>query len=451
MADQQAQGSSARTIFTDFVEYAEHDALPADDPVRGTLYALDANILLNLYKFTPDAARDVLKALREMREVLFIPHQALNEFWPLRAGVRSGPHHSEASGKVRAAKADILRIVRTWQKRTGLNAEGAREGGAQDISDHLAAVSEVLEKIESTIDAVREESADNGEWLLDTIDEIFAGRIGPKPSDAERTDALREFDKRVERGTPPGLRDVEIRKGKTEKASGDYFIWMQCVREAESISNSRGAPLDLTLVTEDHKDDWVRSGTDDHLLAHRALVKEYYEATGGTFRIMSFEELLDTASQFFGAQVSSESRAQVAAQKTYPAVAWTPDYAYDYLTELWNYGNLPQLKVLFVAWHLAQELGPPLLLTEAAALVDRVDLRGFGKAFSGALARMDVAGVEDLEVMLKRVDGLERSEAVYEIQGGAEHCLGEIIEEDSDFSQLLAEGVAGIKKIRVAQ
>ena len=280
---------------------------------------------------------------------------------------------------------------------------------------------------------------------------IFAGRIGPKPSDAERTDALREFDKRVERGTPPGLRDVEIRKGKTEKASGDYFIWMQCVREAESISNSRGAPLDLTLVTEDHKDDWVRSGTDDHLLAHRALVKEYYEATGGTFRIMSFEELLDTASQFFGAQVSSESRAQVAAQKTYPAVAWTPDYAYDYLTELWNYGNLPQLKVLFVAWHLAQELGPPLLLTEAAALVDRVDLRGFGKAFSGALARMDVAGVEDLEVMLKRVDGLERSEAVYEIQGGAEHCLGEIIEEDSDFSQLLAEGVAGIKKIRVAQ
>lgn len=448
---QQIPDAPARTIYTDFVEYAEHDARPSEDPAGGTLYALDANILLNLYKFTPDAAREVLRALRTMRDVLFIPHQALNEFWPLRDGVRSGPHHREAAGKLRAAKADILRIVRTWQKRTGLDADGTRESRAQEISEHLAIASGALEMLESSIEAVREESADSGEWLLDELDEIFAGRIGEKPSDSERSSSLREFEKRVAQGLPPGLRDVEIRKGEVAKASGDYFIWTQCVGEAQRVSTSRGAHVDLTLVTEDHKDDWVRSSEDDHLLAHRALVKEYHEATGGSFRIMSFEDLLDTASQYFGAQVSSESRAQVVAQKTHPTSWWSQEYALNYVAELWNYGNFPQLKTLFAAWHLDQEQEPPLLLTEAAALIGRPDLRGFGKAYSGALARMDVAGAEFLEPMLKREYDANQADWVYMIQGGAGQFLGNVIEEDEDFSQLLTEAKVKLATIRGAE
>ena len=448
---EQIRDTSARTIYTDFVEYAGYDANPSEDPVSGTLYALDANILLNLYKFTPEAAREVLRALRTMRDVLFIPHQALNEFWPLRDGVRSGPHHSEAAGKLRTAKSDILRTVRTWQKRTGLDAEGTRETGAQEVSKHLVAVCSALEEIESTIESVREKSADSGEWLLHELDAIFAGRIGESPSDSERSALLSEFDKRVSDGTPPGLRDVEIRKGKVAKASGDYFIWVQCLHEAQKISTSRDAPIDLTLVTEDHKDDWVRSNKDDHLLAHRALVKEYSNAVGGCFRIMSFEDLLDTASQFFGAQVSSESRAQVVAQKVQSASMWSRDHALDYIVELWNYGNFPQLETLFVAMHLDQERESPLLLTEAAELVGRPDLRGFGRAYSGALARMDVAGVEYLEPMLKRVYDPGQADWVYEVQGGAGRFLSEIIEDDEGFSNLLTEARVKLSSIRGAK
>ena len=440
--------SSTRTIYSDFVEYAEQDARPPENPVSGTLYALDANILLNLYKFTPDAAHDVLRALRTMRDVLFVPHQALNEFWPLRDGVRTGPHHNEAVGKLQTANAEITRVVRTWQKRTGLGAEGGEEGEAGAIDDHLDAVDDALEKIAGVIESVREESTDGGEWLLAELDVILVGRIGERPSDQERDATLREFSRRVEKGIPPGLRDVEIRKGKTQKASGDYFIWKQCLEEARAVSESRGSAVDLTLVTEDHKDDWVRASDEPRLLAHRALVKEYHEAVGGTFRIIAFEDLLDTASKFFGAQVSSSSRAQVMAQKTATGQLWTRDYALDYIAELWNYGNQPQLMTLFAAWHLEKMGEPPLLLTETAQLVGRTGLRGFGRAYSGALARMDALGTEFLEPMLKRVFDDDQNDWVYEIQGGAGEVLGDIIAEDSDYVDLLSEAKSRIAMIR---
>lgn len=44
------------------------------------MIVLDANVLLDLYRITPDARRQVLETLRDVADRLWVPHQAALEF-----------------------------------------------------------------------------------------------------------------------------------------------------------------------------------------------------------------------------------------------------------------------------------------------------------------------------------------------------------------------------------
>ena len=50
-------------------------------------FAVDANVLLNLYRYSPETRGELENALKSIEDRLFLPHQAAKEFLRNRLGV----------------------------------------------------------------------------------------------------------------------------------------------------------------------------------------------------------------------------------------------------------------------------------------------------------------------------------------------------------------------------
>jgi hypothetical protein len=436
-----------RGIFTDFIEFKDQDVVEPSAPGENAIFAIDANVLLNLYKFNRSTAREVLDALGRMSETLFVPHQALHEFWSRREDVQRGVHHSEAVGKIESSVDEISRVTEQWLTRTGLGNDTNQipeSNMSQRVRDDLLAARAAATRVADHIRRTQSDALAGEEWVLPLLESTLKGRVGEAPTAEARKELLAKFVERVKDNIPPGTRDVEVRKGDATRAFGDYFIWSQCIQEAQMRSTKAGKPLDLTLVTNDLKDDWVRFAGNDARppLAHRHLIREYHEATRGQFRIRTFRDLLDIANAHFGAEVSEQSRAQVDAQSKPTPNYWNVDAAIEYLNWLWsNYQD--QLKVLLASYAATQMDFPPLTADEARVLVGRDSMAGFGTPYTSGLKQGPVLRSLILqEPMLKRMPTELNGPYAYQLTGSPEKALHGAIYSDPDFIEMLNEVTA---------
>ncbi|MET4145476.1 PIN-like domain-containing protein [Arthrobacter sp. UYCo732] len=448
MSTSQSEFATVRSIYSDFVEYQNLDKEDGAEPVDGTIYAIDTNVLLNLYKYSRKNADEMIGALTKMSNVLFVPHQTLHEFWSRLEDVRKGDHHGEAAGKVGAASAEVKRTVETWLSRTGLSR--ATVDAASNIQDSLKEMLNATARLQDIINETQQESAKGSSGIIDALENILRGRVGPTPDPETRQQLLEVFRRRVADGIPPGNRDAELKNGKTDKAAGDFLIWRQCLDEARRRKEKEGRAFDLTLITNDLKDDWVRDKSGPRPLAHRLLLREYAEQVGGVFRIATFLNLLDTASDHFGATVSEEARAQVQEVNRTDVAGWTADSASVYLKILWN-GYKDQLAVLLASYCVARDEAPPLTMDEARKISGRDHMAGFARPFKTVLTTDRFLAADEAEItipMLSREFDEELNDYVYKLQGDPISALGEAIASDADFEAKLIDISQQIETIR---
>ena len=62
-----------------------------DTALREGIVAVDANVLLDLYRFRPQTSQDLIKTLKSLGDRLVVPHQALREFWRRRQRSQDSP------------------------------------------------------------------------------------------------------------------------------------------------------------------------------------------------------------------------------------------------------------------------------------------------------------------------------------------------------------------------
>lgn len=68
------------------------------------IFAVDANVILNLYRYSPETRRELERTLESVKERLFVPHQAAKEFLKNRLGVTVG----QAEEYTKAIKHSVL-------------------------------------------------------------------------------------------------------------------------------------------------------------------------------------------------------------------------------------------------------------------------------------------------------------------------------------------------------
>ncbi|MFE3997857.1 PIN-like domain-containing protein [Nocardioides sp. YIM B13467] len=267
------------------------------------LISLDANVLLDLYRFN-DAGRDgVLEVLAKLDDRVWVSHQAALEFWRTRISVIDNRNKSTETvlGVLAEQRQKALNGIAAWGRSTFV----------PDAEE--AAIRDVLEKASDRIQALVEEQAEeSGKFSHDVTEDsvvqrlldLLAGKVGAPLPPQEHAEALKESDRRVKEKLPPGYRDAEKETdGNPDGAAGDYLVWHQSLLEAKR----RGLPL--MIVTSDLKEDWWwRNPKGPQVYGPRGeLVEEALRVTGAKCYMLDTRALTKLAKPVLGLELTPEA------------------------------------------------------------------------------------------------------------------------------------------------
>lgn len=287
-------------IYDEFPGYR----LPSDEELnkalRSALVVVDTNVLLNLYRYNESTRNDLLQVLRQLSDRLWVPHQALLEFWRNRLSViasrGAGTDQAlNALGKQQKATVDTIRL---WAKTVAVE--------AQYQGELLGKVSALYSELEREIRAhapstQRVMVGAASEPVLRQLQDLLGGKAGRKPADAEWQAAVKEGNDRAARRVPPGYLDADKADSDLpEGAAGDYLVWLQAKEEAARRD------LDLVLITGDEKEDWWWRHRSEFLGPRVELVAEFKARCGQQLYMMRPIDLLKR-SPALNVMVSSES------------------------------------------------------------------------------------------------------------------------------------------------
>jgi hypothetical protein len=272
----------------DFIGYRVPSDAEVDDALAAAVVAIDANVLLNLYRFREQTASDLLKVLERLGDRLIVPHQALREFWRHRQRSPASPRAATATAEeaLTRATSTLSRTLETWGKQVGL--------AADELTTLLARVEAFGAELQTNLGAVYGDTGarrPHDDPILAKLEELLAGRVTEPLSAEDWNECVAEARRRIEAEEPPGYRDRAKEGGETpEGGAGDYLVWYQATRHAAK------ADRDLVIVTADEKEDWWWRQRDTFLGPRPELTLEYFRLCGRRLYLLRPSDLLTRAS-----------------------------------------------------------------------------------------------------------------------------------------------------------
>ncbi|MHA5048938.1 PIN-like domain-containing protein [Streptomyces sp. SD15] len=341
MAQDTTGDADGRGLFDDFGAFRTPTNEDFTAVLTNGLVAPDANVLLNLYRYTEQARGDLLRALGALESRLWVPHQALVEFWRNRESTLSDARSSgaQAAEDMAAHSAQAERTLRAWANRVALS---------EDETERLRGqLDEVFGDVQETIVKVGE-----GEWqnitqntsadpVIAKLEPALDGRVGAPLSREDHDKAITEGMRRVEKRLPPGYMD------KTKDgvgAAADYLVWEQILREAARRQ------CDVLFVTADAKEDWWRKEQGFNRGPRPELTEELRARGGGRLFMLTPKRFLEVAAPIldFSLQEGSvediERVERIGTEETYGG--WTADALQELFDRLTYEGYADRVDVI---------------------------------------------------------------------------------------------------------
>lgn len=245
---------------------------------------LDANVLLNVYRYSPAARDELLKALESVRDRVFVPHQAALEYFKNRVPVIS--EQFTAKEKMLAGIDDAVRsLLKTLE-------ETHSQLGRRDKP------SEMMNKARERLSSLRDElMAAEDSWLSDVnertddlhsrVATLIRGRVGAPFADARMAELGGIAKTRIAAKIPPGYADAD----KDDGGVGDVILWQQVLEHAAD----RRTPV--IIVTDDTKKDWLWIVRGRTLGPRPELARELHTTAGVRLGIYTTARFLSLMSE----------------------------------------------------------------------------------------------------------------------------------------------------------
>lgn len=253
------------------------------------IFAVDANVLLNLYRYSDVTRKELEKAIESIKDRLFIPHQAAKEFLKNRLSVTSG----QANEYVKSIKSinELVSSLSTKDRHPFL--PDTELPKLKEYSDQL------VELLTNQKDILL--SKLTNDEILDFIGKIFLGKTGQCFDTEEMDKIAKEGEERYQREIPPGYRDN--RKDDTDdpyRRYGDLIVWFQIIFYAKS----EGKPC--VFITDDKKDDWWREQSGRTIGPRPRLIEEFKLKTNQRFWMYTVEKFIKESAKMSNDTVSEE-------------------------------------------------------------------------------------------------------------------------------------------------
>ncbi|GAA0967929.1 hypothetical protein GCM10009555_012460 [Acrocarpospora macrocephala] len=280
------------------------------------LVCLDTNVLLDAYRFAPQAREELLNVLEKLGGRLWIPYQVAFEFHKNRISVIGDQAKAYISvldaieGITEYFKENVSDKIRTLGRTVALTQEEQQrilELIPESIFVAWQAIDDLKTQHGISLDMISEDP------VLKRLEGLLKGKVGERPTPEAEQRAREEAKRRAAENIPPGFAD---QKNKAD-SSGDYLVWSQVLEEAKSRK------MPILFVTRDTKDDWFRKEKGRTISARPELIREAREITGNDLVIMETRSFLFHSREYLDATVSDELLSQV---EKLPEVESRPEF-----------------------------------------------------------------------------------------------------------------------------
>ena len=258
------------------------------------MFAVDTNVLLNLYRYSRSTRDELLRVLSALEEKLFLPHQVGQEFLERRLGTIRKQREGFASLRERVTgvreeiEAELRSVLRL---RPGEDLPRGLMDALEEVpSGGYTGLSERLKELEEGLPRASNAAEDDEAWAA--VERLFDGKVGPSFGDEQLSEAKEEAERRAEAKVPPGFKD---------RRHGDYVLWRQTIDEAKRSRRP------VVLVTDDRKEDWWWIEHGGTLGPRRELVAEMRKEAGVLLHMYTPDRLMKEARERLGVDVSDES------------------------------------------------------------------------------------------------------------------------------------------------
>lgn len=262
------------------------------------VFVFDANVLLNLYRYSDATRNDFLKLLAQHKERSWMPEQAAFEFLQNRPSVIREQINSYQTA-----------ISNFGKLRDSFSGWRGHPFVSKDIKAEFDSTFEKVTKDLTTTKAAQEKLIYE-DPIKEQVADLFEGRVGDAYSSQELADLFTEGKDRYEAKIPPGYRDGAKNpnpKNESESRSnfGDLIIWKQVMQYAQSNQTP------IIFVTDDRKDDWWEEQSGKTLGPQPELIKEFYDTCKQKILFYKPENFLTQVQEKLNSSVSKKSLEEI--------------------------------------------------------------------------------------------------------------------------------------------
>lgn len=257
------------------------------------IFVFDANILLNLYRYSDSARDEFLNLIEKNQDRVWLPHRAAEEYLNNRLAVigQQEKSYDETVSSIKSLKASL---------------DNARQ--------HPFVSKRTMKKVESVFIELERELENNkavhtkrisNDEIKQKISSVFDERVGSPYSEEKLKEIISKGEHRYKQKIPPGFKDSS-KSGDGEvfiekcRKYGDLIVWMQV------IDKSKESKKPIVLVTDDKKDDWWERFRGKTVGPRPELVKEFKEETENSFYMYQADKFLELARENLNEKVSDE-------------------------------------------------------------------------------------------------------------------------------------------------
>ena len=259
------------------------------------IFVFDANILLNLYRYSPKTSSAIIKILKKISDRLWIPHHTALEF-----------HNNRLIVQAQQVKAynDIQSDIQKMQRNIKNTLQSDRHPFIKDASNLLEKVKINLEAIETELVKKKNEyislytKNDVRDSILLEITSLFEGKTGVEYSHDQLKKLYEDGKTRYSQRIPPGYRDAS--NDDSVRRYGDLIIWFQTIDKAKKTKKP------IILVTDDKKDDWWRIHNGKTLAPRPELIHEMLSEAKVQFYMYNIDPFMKFNEKYLNETVKKE-------------------------------------------------------------------------------------------------------------------------------------------------
>lgn len=253
------------------------------------VFVVDANVLLNLYRYSNATRQELEKALLAIKSRAFIPHQAAKEFLRNRLSVTAG-QASEYTKTINAIN-NLLATLSNKDRHPFL--PDAELPKLQSYAEELTGILE--EQQQTLLNKLSEDE------ILTFVENLFSGKTGHPFDVAELDKIAKEGEERYKREIPPGYKDSRKDSDNDQyRRFGDLIVWKQIINFAKADKKS------VIFITDDKKEDWWLEQSGKTIGPRSELIEEFCSNTGQKFWMYTVDKFIQESARASETEVSEE-------------------------------------------------------------------------------------------------------------------------------------------------